>query len=156
MRFTKYFYLALVPVFIVIVLLYRVSTKTSNDLNDKHSRQPQSIENQNNVEKNYIITNRIDKSRAKVTEFTDKTGNTFGVCWSDKRVTKDLTSILGAKFSSRYAEKMKSAPRIKGRRFLVVANNDLVIKMSGAGRSFKSCVYDPGQLPEGTSENEIH
>jgi len=94
--------------------------------------------------------------RVGVSEFFDEAGNIYGVCWKSTRRVKDLTQILGAKYSPLYAVKMKNAVRHKGQRFLDIEDSDLTIKMSASGRSFASCVYDPQQLPEGVSGHEIH
>jgi hypothetical protein len=96
--------------------------------------------------------------RKKVKEFFDKSGNVFGACY-DPRIAKDLTQVLGAKYSVLFAKSIKESnlpPRKGHPRIQTIKNSDLVIRSTKLGRSFSICVYDPQELPEGMSGNEIH
>jgi hypothetical protein len=113
---------------------------------------PQSVE----IKSKFSISS-VPEDRKKVKEFFVKSGDVFGTCY-DPRIAKDLSQILGAKYSALFSKSIKESAAKVGKghpRIQIVKNNDLFIRSARLGRSLSICVCDPNKVPEGVSCNDV-
>jgi len=105
------------------------------------------------VRTNYTVE-EIQSGSVKVREYVSSTGVIFGVAWNGL-THPDLQTLLGLHYYGLYQNTLSQMKLVRGRKNLVVKNENLVVRKGGHQRSLLGQAYDPSLVPKGVTTDEI-
>ena len=105
------------------------------------------------VTRNGYTVQEIKSAVNVVREYISPSGVIFAIAWNGVS-HPDLTTLLGT-YAGEYERALRQTARQKGKRYLQVRANRIVVEKWGHMRKLQGRAYIPSLIPSGVSANEI-